>query len=230
MSSHRIVAEQESLFKVIIVGHQDTGKTSIIQRYVNNVFRVGSTKPTLGVDFALKVLRWDDSKHVTLQIWDVAGQERYSSLTRVYYQGAVGAFVVYDMYDPLTLTKAIEWKQDIDKKVFLSDGRQVPCMLLANKCDKVTNPENSAKELAEVCKAHGFVGYAITSSMTKVGIDSAFRQMIEVMIRDESLLRGPQEEEKVNVVTLQNSNRSVERKCCSGSSKRKADAPVSTRR
>jgi len=48
------------------------------------------------VDFQLKILKFNDDLELKLQLWDIAGQERFSSMTRAYYKGAVGAIVVFD--------------------------------------------------------------------------------------------------------------------------------------
>lgn len=87
----------------------------------------------IGVDFALKVLRWDPDTVVRLQLWDIAGQERFGSMTRVYYKEAVGAFVVFDVTRSATLEAVPKWKADLDAKVALPDGRPIPTVLLANK-------------------------------------------------------------------------------------------------
>ena len=71
---------------VVATPHPTTGKTSLIRRYVDNQFDKNYTA-TLGVDFALKVVPWEDPKmSIQLQLWDIAGQERFSSMTRVYYK------------------------------------------------------------------------------------------------------------------------------------------------
>lgn len=87
----------------------------------------------IGVDFALKILNWDKQTKIRLQLWDVAGQERYGNMTRVYYKEAVGAFIVCDAARPETLINALRWKDDVDMKLYLPDGQNVPCVLLANK-------------------------------------------------------------------------------------------------
>ena len=48
------------------------------------------------MDFQLKILKFNDELEIRLQLWDIAGQERFSSMTRAYYKGAVGAVVVFD--------------------------------------------------------------------------------------------------------------------------------------
>eukprot|EP00094_Tigriopus_californicus_P010689 TCALIF_10308-PA protein Name:"Similar to RAB32 Ras-related protein Rab-32 (Homo sapiens)" AED:0.72 eAED:0.72 QI:0/0/0/0.33/0.5/0.33/3/0/255 len=64
---------RECLFKVLLIGDPGVGKTSFVQRYTNNIFRT-DYKGTVGVDFALKVLRVNRDMTVKLQLWDVAGK------------------------------------------------------------------------------------------------------------------------------------------------------------
>ena len=54
-------------------------------------------------------------------------------MTRVYYKEAVGAFVVFDVTRAQTMEAVHKWKNDLDSKVMLPDGSQIPCVLLANK-------------------------------------------------------------------------------------------------
>lgn len=110
-----------------------TGKTSILRRFVHDTFS-GQYKSTIGVDFALKVIEHGEDTIISLQLWDIAGQERFSNITRAYYKGAVGAFLVYDVTRPKTFENVLKWKHDIDEKVQLSyDRGNIPIILLANK-------------------------------------------------------------------------------------------------
>lgn len=63
----------EKLFKVIIVGDPTVGKTSFVQRYVQDTFR-RDYKGTVGVDFALKIIQWTEQQTVKIQLWDIAGE------------------------------------------------------------------------------------------------------------------------------------------------------------
>jgi len=62
----------EKLFKVIIIGDPTVGKTSFVQRYVQDTFK-RDYKGTVGVDFALKIIKWSENQTVKLQLWDIAG-------------------------------------------------------------------------------------------------------------------------------------------------------------
>ncbi|KAG0009981.1 rab32, member RAS oncoprotein, partial [Podila clonocystis] len=126
---------REYLYKILVIGDLGTGKTSIIKRYVHNIFSM-NYKSTIGVDFALKVIQWSPDTVVRLQLWDIAGQERFGNMTRVYYKEAVAALVVYDVTRPKTFEAVTKWKADLDSKVSLPQawgGGPIPVVLLANK-------------------------------------------------------------------------------------------------
>jgi small GTP-binding protein len=61
--------------KVIVVGEVNTGKSAILRRYVHNFFsNKGDYRATLGVDFNLKLIHYNDELEIRLQLWDIAGQ------------------------------------------------------------------------------------------------------------------------------------------------------------
>ncbi|XP_017276764.1 ras-related protein Rab-32 [Kryptolebias marmoratus] len=167
--------QQELLFKVLVIGDLGVGKTSIIKRYVQQVFSQ-HYRTTIGVDFALKVLQWDRDTVVRLQLWDIAGQERYGNMTRVYYREAVGALVVFDVTRASTFDAVLKWKDDLDSKVTLSYGRPIPAVLLANKSDQTAS---QLPKLDSFCRENGFVGWFETSAKENTNIEEAARCLVE---------------------------------------------------
>ncbi|KAK7503609.1 hypothetical protein BaRGS_00005148 [Batillaria attramentaria] len=179
---------EEVLFKVIIIGDPTVGKTSFVHRYVNDSFR-RDYKMTIGVDFALKVIRWSDKCNIKLQLWDIAGQERFTSMTRVYYKDAHACIVMFDLTQKNTFQNAVRWKKDLDTKCQLADGSLVPCLLLANKCD-LGHREVEQDEVEEMCKEHDFLGWSETSVKEGTMIDESMNYLIEEMMAKHAELEG----------------------------------------
>lgn len=74
--------------KIVVLGSQGVGKTSLVHRYVKNAFTPPTTQSTVGASFLTKkVTDIDTSTVVRLQIWDTAGQERFRSISKLYYRG-----------------------------------------------------------------------------------------------------------------------------------------------
>ena len=151
---HGRAIKKEFLFKILVIGELGTGKTSFIKRYVHQFFS-DHYRATIGVDFALKVLQWDEEGTIVrLQLWDIAGQERFGNMTRVYYKEAVGAILVYDLTRKDTFSAIDRWKTDLDSKVVLPDGRNIPCVLVGNKCDQKepADIEKDIQSMNSFCK------------------------------------------------------------------------------
>eukprot|EP01120_Amphizonella_sp_Union-15-10_P008527 TRINITY_DN307_c0_g1_i2.p1 TRINITY_DN307_c0_g1~~TRINITY_DN307_c0_g1_i2.p1 ORF type:complete len:161 (-),score=19.01 TRINITY_DN307_c0_g1_i2:25-507(-) len=122
---------KEIFAKILTVGDIATGKTSLIARYAYDTFSQ-RYRATIGADFVWKPLTVNGQK-VRLQLWDIAGQERFGHMTRVYYKDAVGAMIVYDVTRPNTFDAVVKWKEDIDKKVFFPGTKDpIPVILLCN--------------------------------------------------------------------------------------------------
>lgn len=174
---------REYLFKVLVIGDAGTGKTSFIKRYVHQFFSM-NYRATIGVDFALKVVQWTKKSVVRVQMWDIAGQERFGQMTRVYYKDAAGAFVVFDVTQPASFEAVIKWKTDLDEKVVAPDGGPVPALLLANKCDEVKAGSLGEESfLTQFCEEHGFIGWFYTSAKDNINIDGAANFLIKSIIR-----------------------------------------------
>ena len=90
-------------FKIILVGPQAVGKSSILSRLIETKFTTNYMS-TIGVDFKTYQVNVAEQMYA-IQIWDTAGQEKFRSLTSNYYKGANGCICVFDLSDPSTLPK-----------------------------------------------------------------------------------------------------------------------------
>ncbi|XP_038564980.1 ras-related protein Rab-38 [Micropterus salmoides] len=180
---------KEHLYKVLVIGDLGVGKTSIIRRYVHQSYST-NYRATIGVDFALKVLNWD-SETIRLQLWDIAGQERFGNMTRVYYREAMGAFIVFDVTRPTTFEAVIKWKEDLDSKLMLADGQSIATVLLANKCDQGREFNNNSIKMDQFCKDHGFVGWFETSAKDNLNIAEAANLLVKhIMATENDILKS----------------------------------------
>ena len=122
--------EYDYLFKLLLIGNSSVGKSSLLFRFVENVWD-DSFVPTIGVDFKLKTLEVNGKK-VKLQIWDTAGQERFKNITSSYYRGGNGVLVVYDITDRESFENLTSWLIEIEKNA----NKNVYKLLIGNKKKK----------------------------------------------------------------------------------------------
>ncbi|VDM40671.1 unnamed protein product [Toxocara canis] len=178
-SAQMCTTKKQLLLKILVIGDVGTGKSSIVRRYVHNLFN-HYYKATVGVDFAMKVLVWEVDTLLRLQIWDISGQDRFGNMTRVYYKDAHGALIVVDSTRKATYEGALRWKADLDNKVTLANGKPVPAVLVANKCDIENNVTDEM--LAESCKKESFIGAFRTSAKDNIGIEESFRFLAQHVV------------------------------------------------
>ncbi|XP_076084742.1 ras-related protein Rab-32-like isoform X1 [Mytilus galloprovincialis] len=210
------VEKKEHLYKILVIGELGTGKTSIIKRYVHQFFSQ-HYRATIGVDFALKVLNWDADTVVRLQLWDIAGQERFGNMTRVYYKEAVGCFIVFDVTRASTFEAVTKWKADLDSKVTLSDSTPVPCVLLANKCDQAKEGlVNNVSQMDDFCKEKGFVGWFETSAKENINIEEAARFLVtRILQNDEAIAKDEADTDRIILNGPKDSSLTEKKGCCS---------------
>jgi Ras-related protein Rab-1A len=86
--------EYDYLMKILLIGEQACGKSTLLQCFVDEQFSETYIS-TIGVDFKIKQV-CAGGKHVKLQVWDTAGAERFRTITSSYYRGANAIFLCYD--------------------------------------------------------------------------------------------------------------------------------------
>ncbi|PCH02194.1 Small GTPase superfamily, Rho type [Penicillium occitanis (nom. inval.)] len=104
--------------KIVVLGSQGVGKTSLVNRYVKNAFEPAKITSTVGASFVTKrVLDTTSDTIVRLQIWDTAGQERFRSISRLYYRGANACLLCYDITDENSFKEMTGWLQELKQNL-----------------------------------------------------------------------------------------------------------------
>ncbi len=166
------------LFKVVVLGEGAVGKTALTTRFAHGFFK-SDYKTTIGSQFAVKAVAIKNPRpaNVKLQIWDVAGQQRFQILRPTYYKGAAGGILVYDVTRRRTFLLLDEWLQEIKKAI----GKMIPLVLVANKIDlpdrAVTTEEGKA-----FAEAHG-MPYIESSAATGENVVDLFATLAELLVK-----------------------------------------------
>lgn len=182
-----MAASGDIVMKVLVLGDPATGKTSAIKRTITNSFS-DLHKPTIGVDFHFRKFVIN-GVNVALQLWDIAGQDRFGAIYRVYYKESYGAVLVFDLTRPETFQSVLKWKREIDSKVTLPNGKPLPVLLLANKCDLPDHKVDKAS-LDAFCAEHGFIGWFETSAKENVNIEESVTSLINNILGHKDLWSG----------------------------------------
>jgi small GTP-binding protein len=109
--------------KLVIIGAQGVGKTSLVQRFLNPDFNSPLPQPpsTVGASFHTRLLTDPDTNTtVRLQIWDTAGQERFRSISRLYYRGANAGVLCYDVTSEKSWEEMKTWLKEL--REYAEDG------------------------------------------------------------------------------------------------------------
>eukprot|EP00485_Elphidium_margaritaceum_P019329 CAMPEP_0202721904 /NCGR_PEP_ID=MMETSP1385-20130828/152737_1 /ASSEMBLY_ACC=CAM_ASM_000861 /TAXON_ID=933848 /ORGANISM="Elphidium margaritaceum" /LENGTH=225 /DNA_ID=CAMNT_0049386323 /DNA_START=11 /DNA_END=688 /DNA_ORIENTATION=- len=223
------MANKPNVVKILVIGDHNTGKTSLVRRYVYKQFDEYSTEATIGMDIASKHVRVEQLT-LKVQLWDIAGQDRFIGLAPTYYRHAVAAIVAFDITSASSLQNAKKWKLDVDDKVFLRNGDTIPVVLFANKWDLIEdNPkkrEVSDAQLDEFCHENNFIGWFSTSAKSGMNVKKGMNFMIAKIIENKQTMdtQNPSEinrydtTENVDIAASAQPPRKSKPACCALSS------------
>ena len=203
--------EYDYLFKLIIVGDTNVGKTNIMSKYIKDQFNFNS-KSTIGVEFGTKILTIENKK-IKAQIWDTAGQERYKSITSAYYKGAKGALVVYDITNKFTFESVDKWVQDLNSY----GDKNLTLLLVGNKSDLEEKRQVNKEDGEEKAKSFG-CAFLETSALSGDNLDKAFTLMVkEIFEKFNNESTGEEEGDSVKKgedIKLEKATENKKKSCC----------------
>jgi small GTP-binding protein len=159
--------------KVCLLGDYAVGKTSLVRRFVYNMFE-DRYLSTIGVKVSRKVValaRGDEIVELTLMLWDLAGSEEFDAVRASYLRGAMAGLIVCDLTQPASLATATQYADQIR-----AVNPKASLALVANKLDLAHRralSEEDARAMARTLNAPCL----FTSAKTGEGVDEAFRHL-----------------------------------------------------
>lgn len=181
-------AEHLIRVKVVFIGNDAVGKTSIARRYLGHGFDV-TYKSTIGADFYIKKDTYSfeglGTYHIEWMIWDLAGQKYFDVIRPIYYNKARAAIIVFDVSRPPTFKALPKWI----KEFWHYSGGIYPFIIVGNKVDLRGNqpcipPEYGRRYSETLTRQLGFpIPYVETSAKTGYNINEAFKTLAYTIIQ-----------------------------------------------
>ncbi|GAB7355942.1 hypothetical protein MBLNU459_g6579t1 [Dothideomycetes sp. NU459] len=161
-------------FKLVFLGEQSVGKTSLITRFMYDSFD-NTYQATIGIDFLSKTMYLED-RTVRLQLWDTAGQERFRSLIPSYIRDSSVAVVVYDITSAKSFQQTRKWVDDVRGE----RGSDVIIVLVGNKTDLNDKREVTTAQGEEEAKKHNLM-FIETSAKVGHNVKPLFKKIAQAL-------------------------------------------------
>ena len=169
---------KSDFINIITLGESSVGKSSIINRYVENNFDYNFVS-TLGVDFRKKIININ-GEDIRLKIWDTAGQEKFRSIQKQYYRNSDGILLVFDVTKFDTFNVLEEWINSIKNQT----SNDIIVVLVGNKID-LNNKVISDDDIKNFANDNKFK-YFLTSAATGKNINEVFDYIVKEIYKIKS--------------------------------------------
>jgi small GTP-binding protein len=166
--------------KIIVIGTSGTGKTSFVNKWTKNIFSE-TYKATIVSEFGFKIFEYDQ-KLYRIQLWDLAGQDKNAMITKIFAKDAHGVIVLCDATNRLTREETTKWKNSVDECATFLDGGKIPCILVENKIDLLSDNSDDG-DLNSFSEKNDFIGCFRASAKTGENINESMEFLIKNIIK-----------------------------------------------
>ncbi|MFX1455873.1 MAG: ADP-ribosylation factor-like protein [Promethearchaeota archaeon] len=155
--------------KLILTGDYEVGKTSLIVRFVENLFKE-KYHSTIGVEISKKRVDLAKETKISFAIWDIGGQiTQMTPFRKRFYGGANAAFIVIDRSRTGAFESIQKWNDELSK--YVEGPKNI--IIVANKSDLEDKIVISEEEIKKIANRLGF-HYILTSAKTGENVNELF--------------------------------------------------------
>jgi small GTP-binding protein len=176
---------KQPIFKICILGDGGVGKTTLVARYLSGVFN-DSLKITIGVNFYVKKFEFQENT-VTLQLWDLAGEDRFRFILPSYIFGALGAIFMYDITRYSSFKNFSTW-MEVFKEGSQKNEKKIPMIMVGGKSDLEFKRTVSREDVLKVVQNNNIIDYIECSAKTGDNVELIFHKMTEIIMKNQGLI------------------------------------------
>ena len=196
--------------QILLIGDSSVGKTSLIQRYANGIFKE-EYLATVGLDYYTKQ-EMINNINVLVKLWDTAGQERFKALTPNYFRNAEGVVLAYDVTNSESFDNLKFWINSIksnlgEKNIF------IPIIIIGNKIDMEGMRDITKEDASKFAKENNYK-YFETSAKTGEGVDEAIRELVKQILENSDKNDSAKGERKSVKIEENKGNTEKKKGCC----------------
>ena len=200
--------------KIILLGEIGVGKSSLINRYINNKFSAFS-QPSIGDEIKTKKVDIDQNLRVELLISDPTNEEKLGKFTKNYYLDAHGAIIVYDLTNEQSFQKVKFWMEELNSNA----PRDTVFCILGNKSDLTADRVVKYEDIKTLSGDN--LNYEV-SAKTGNNVNLAFEQLADAIVEKQKeeennpdkVVRGKEGRKTQDLNDINKDSANKAKKCC----------------
>ena len=182
-------------YNVILVGDCSVGKTSIINRFIDNRFN-RNLKNTINIEFRIKSIKYDSNTVIDLKIWDTCGEEKFHSITKNFYHDADGIFIIFDLSNIKSFNNIKLFLKDINDVCNMNNKT---IMIIGNKNDiPIIEQKVKDKDINKLIEKYNEIKYLDVSARSGNNIGEMFFQICKLILMNKNKILENEEEDTIS--------------------------------
>ena len=201
--------------KIILIGESGVGKTSIIDRYIKNTFNPGITSSTT-MSYVGKLIE-KNKKKIQLNIWDTIGQERFRSLSRLFFNDTKIVILVYSIERKESFENLDYWFNLYKEQL----GEDTILGVVANKSDLFLDQEVPDEDGEKYAEKNGAIFTLLSAKENNMKIDQFINRLVDAYLNKINTNHNKINNDKIKLDNIEGNANNRKSSCCSGGSNKK---------